>query len=93
MTISRRGLLFGLPLFIAGCQSVPNQQALYGDVPNEPYPLKKVPIEKIKPELRRQEVAYETPHAPGTSCVPHWQTPCPRTWCLATSSRWPRCRA
>ena len=56
MTISRRGLLFGLPLFLAGCQSVPNQQAMYGDIPDEPHPLKKVPLEKIKPELRRQEV-------------------------------------
>ena len=69
MTISRRGLLFGLPLFLAGCQSVPNQQAMYGDMPDEPHPLKKVPLEKIKPELRRQEVAYETKHPAGTIVV------------------------
>lgn len=69
MTISRRGLLLGLPLFLAGCQAATNQQALYGDVPNEPHPLKKVPLEKIKPELRRQEVAYETTHPAGTVVV------------------------
>ncbi|NGO63302.1 L,D-transpeptidase [Rhizobium daejeonense] len=69
MTISRRGLLIGLPLFVAGCQSVPNQKAMYGDRPEEPHPLKQIPIDKIKPELRRQEVAYATTEAAGTVVV------------------------
>lgn len=84
MTISRRGLLFGLPLFLAGCQSVPNQQAMYGDVPDEPHPLKKVPIEKIKPELRRQEVAYESPHPAGTVVV---DTPARRLYYVLGNGR------
>ncbi|MGV8935960.1 MAG: L,D-transpeptidase [Allorhizobium sp.] len=69
MTISRRGLLIGLPLFLAACTSGPSQQAMYGDRPDETFPLKRVPLEKIKPELRRQEVAYETHEAPGTVIV------------------------
>ncbi|EHS51030.1 ErfK/YbiS/YcfS/YnhG family protein [Rhizobium sp. PDO1-076] len=69
MTISRRSLLIGLPLLLAGCQSMPNQQAMYSDVTTEPFPLKKVPLDKIKPELRRQEVAYETAYSAGTVVV------------------------
>lgn len=69
MTISRRSLLIGLPLMLAGCQSMPSQQAMYGDRPEEPHPLKKVPLDKIKPELRRQEVAYETSEPAGTVVV------------------------
>ncbi len=84
MTISRRGLLFGLPLFLAGCQSMPNQQAMYGDLPDEPHPLKKVPLEKIKPELRRQEVAYETGHPAGTVVV---DTPARRLYYILGNGR------
>ncbi|MBW8320748.1 MAG: L,D-transpeptidase [Rhizobium sp.] len=69
MTISRRSLLIGLPLLLAGCQTGPSQQSMYDARPGEPYPLKKVPIDKIKPELRRQEVAYETSQPAGTIVV------------------------
>ena len=69
MTISRRSLLIGLPLLLAGCQTGPSQQSMYDARPNEAFPLKKVPIDKIKPELRRQEVAYETSQPAGTIVV------------------------
>ncbi len=69
MTISRRSLLIGLPLLLAGCQTGPSQQSMYDARPHEPFPLKKVPIDKIKPELRRQEVAYETSQPAGTIVV------------------------
>lgn len=69
MTISRRSLLIGLPLLLAGCQTGPSQQSMYDARPDEPFPLKKVPIDKIKPELRRQDVAYETSQPAGTIVV------------------------
>jgi lipoprotein-anchoring transpeptidase ErfK/SrfK len=71
MTISRRGFLIGLPLLLAGCASsgVMNHQAQYAALPDEEHPVKRVPIDKIKPELRRQEVAYETPYPAGTIVV------------------------
>lgn len=70
MSISRRGLLIGLPLFLAGCSTTTlNPQADYAALPNEKFPLKQVPIEKIKPELRRTEVAYASDYKPGTIVV------------------------
>ncbi|MGF9692862.1 MULTISPECIES: L,D-transpeptidase [unclassified Rhizobium] len=70
MSISRRGLLFGLPLFLAGCSTVRlNPQADYAALPDEKFPLRPVPVDRIKPELRRTEVAYETPYKPGTIVV------------------------
>lgn len=84
MTISRRSLLIGLPLMLAGCQSMPSQQAMYGDRPEEPHPLKKVPLDKIKPELRRQEVAYETSEPAGTVVV---DTPARRLYYVLGNGR------
>ena len=57
MPISRRGLLAGLPLLLAGCASTYNDQQNYAAMPQEDFPLRQVPIDKIKPELRRQQVA------------------------------------
>jgi len=70
MSISRRGFLIGLPLLATGCASsgVYNRDH-YAALPDEQYPLKAVPLEKIKPELRRQVVAYESSHKPGTVVV------------------------
>lgn len=48
---------------------MPNQQAMYGARPEEPHPLRAVPLSEIKPELRRQEVEYATNEAPGTIVV------------------------
>jgi lipoprotein-anchoring transpeptidase ErfK/SrfK len=70
MSISRRGFLLGLPLFVTACASSGvDHRANYAALPDEQYPLKAVPLDKIKPELRRQVVAYETTHKPGTLVV------------------------
>ncbi len=69
MPISRRGLLAGLPLLLAGCASTYNEQQNYAAVPDEEFPLHRVPIDKIKPELRRQQVAFSGNYAPGTVVV------------------------
>ncbi|SOC39990.1 L,D-transpeptidase-like protein [Rhizobium subbaraonis] len=70
MSISRRGLLLGMSALLAGCATnAPNHVANYAAVPDEKFPLKAMPLDKIKPELRRQEVAYEGPHKPGSIVV------------------------
>lgn len=70
MSISRRGFLIGLPLFVTGCASSGvNHRANYAALPDEEFPLRAVSLDKIKPELRRQVVAYETTHKPGTVVV------------------------
>ena len=85
MTISRRGFLIALPLFVAGCSSTGlNSQTNYAALPDEKFPLKQVPIDKIKPELRRQEVAYETTHAAGTVVV---DTPARRAYYVLGDGR------
>lgn len=85
MSISRRGLMFGLPLFLAGCSSVTlNSQLDYAALPEEKFPLKQVPIDRIKPELRRTEVAYETTHKPGTVVV---DTPARRLYYVLENGR------
>lgn len=72
MSISRRGFLAGLPLFLAGCTAVGDYRSAmsnYAALPDEQFPLRAVPLDQIKPELRRQEVAYETRHKAGTVVV------------------------
>jgi lipoprotein-anchoring transpeptidase ErfK/SrfK len=73
MSISRRGFLAGLPLFLAGCTAAGTDYRTamlnYAALPDESFPLRAVPLDKIKPELRRQEVAYETKHPKGTVVV------------------------
>ncbi|MCX8996752.1 L,D-transpeptidase [Rhizobiaceae bacterium BDR2-2] len=71
MTMTRRGLLTGLSLvFLAGCSTTASQhQALYGPKPDEKHPMKAADLTKIKPELRRTEVAYPTTHPAGTIVV------------------------
>ncbi|MGE7370039.1 L,D-transpeptidase [Neorhizobium sp. NPDC001467] len=85
MSISRRGLMFGLPLFLAGCSATTvNQQTNYAALPNEPFPMKQVPIDRIAPELRRQEVAYASAYAPGTVVV---DTPARRAYFILDGGR------
>lgn len=70
MSLSRRGFLIGLPLLVTGCASSGvNHRAHYAALPDEQYPLKAVPLSKIKPELRRQVVAYDTEYKPGTVVI------------------------
>jgi lipoprotein-anchoring transpeptidase ErfK/SrfK len=86
MSISRRGVLFGMPLFLAGCASTNfvQQRQNYAAVPDEKFPLKAMELEKIKPELRRQEVAYETTHPAGTVVV---DTPARRLYYVMGNGR------
>jgi len=76
--------LVGLPLMLAGCASTVPQYTNYAALPNEQFPLKAVPAEKIKPELRRQEVAYETAHPAGTVIV---DTPARRAYYVLGNGR------
>ena len=70
MSISRRGFLLGASALLAGCATnASSDRANYGDRLDEAHPLKAMPLDKIKPELRRQEVAYSTDHAAGTIVV------------------------
>lgn len=70
MSISRRGLLLGLSALLAGCSTNgANQAANYAAIPDEKFPMPAMPLEKIKPELRRQQVAYSTKHDAGTIVV------------------------
>ena len=72
MTISRRGLIFGFgaTALLAGCATDHSaQRANYAARPDEEHPLPAMPLEKIKPELRRTEVDYATAYPAGTIVV------------------------
>ena len=70
MSISRRGLLLGFSALLAGCATNgPNHVANYAAIPDEKFPVPAMPLDKIKPELRRQQVAYATKHDAGTIVV------------------------
>ncbi|HCO53808.1 L,D-transpeptidase [Pelagibacterium nitratireducens] len=76
MSLTRRGFLVGLPLFLAACStrtssSVSSMSMVnaYGPVTDEPFPLAALNARLIKPELRRQRVDYETNHPKGTIVV------------------------
>ncbi|MBL0371110.1 L,D-transpeptidase [Rhizobium sp. KVB221] len=70
MTITRRGLLLGMSALLAGCTTERSvQRANYAARPDETHPLPAMPVEQIKPELRRTEVAYDTSHPAGTIVV------------------------
>lgn len=86
MSISRRGVLFGLPLLLAGCASTNfvQQKANYAALPNEKFPMGAMPLDKISPELRRQEVAYVTTHPVGTVVV---DTPARRLYYIMGNGR------
>jgi len=84
MSISRRGFLAGLPLLLAGCASTINEQTNYAALPNEQFPLKTVAFDKIKPELRRTEVAYTTTHPAGSVVV---DTPARRAYYILGNGR------
>lgn len=72
MSLSRRGFLIGLPLFLAACSSQTTStmpRFAYAAVPDERFPLPALNANMIKPEFRRQEVEYKTSHAKGTVVV------------------------
>ncbi|GAK68997.1 L,D-transpeptidase [Agrobacterium rubi] len=86
MSISRRGVLFGLPLLLAGCASTNfvQQKQNYAAIPDEKFPLRAMELDKINPELRRQEVAYETTYPAGTVVV---DTPARRLYYVMGNGR------
>ncbi|MGB3874695.1 MAG: L,D-transpeptidase [Shinella zoogloeoides] len=85
MSISRRGFLIGASALLAGCATNgTSDRANYGDRLDEKHPLRAMPLDKIKPELRRQEVAYDTPHAAGTIVV---DTPARRLYYVLGNGR------
>jgi lipoprotein-anchoring transpeptidase ErfK/SrfK len=86
MSISRRGVLFGLPLLLAGCASTNfvQQKQNYAAIPDEKFPLRAIELDKINPELRRQEVAYETTYLAGTVVV---DTPARRLYYVMGNGR------
>lgn len=47
----------------------PQYLAMYGERPDEPYPLPATDISEVDPRYLRREVAYETREAPGTIVV------------------------
>lgn len=67
MSISRRGFIVGLPLFMAGCAT--SQYASYGPVQGERFPVAAIPASEIRPELRRSEVAFGGDYSAGTLVV------------------------
>lgn len=85
MPISRRGLLLGMSALLAGCTTEgTSYRSNYAAIPDERFPLKAMPLDKIKPELRRQEVAYETSHPEGTIVV---DTPARRAYYVLGNGR------
>ncbi|MFM2278460.1 MAG: hypothetical protein RLZZ444_691 [Pseudomonadota bacterium] len=70
MSISRRGFVLGLSALLAGCSSQHSEQkANYAAKPSEPYPLPAMPLDKIKPELRRTEIEFASNEPAGTIIV------------------------
>jgi lipoprotein-anchoring transpeptidase ErfK/SrfK len=70
MGLSRRGFIIGLPLLAAGCTTeFRNDRLNYAAVPHDRFPLEALSLEKVKPELRRREVAYDGRHEAGTIVV------------------------
>ncbi len=85
MPVSRRGFILGLPLFMAGCAgSYRNDYLNYAAVPDERFPIKAMPLSSIDPELRRQEVAYETRQSAGTIVI---DTPARRLYYVLGNGR------
>lgn len=85
MSISRRGFLLGASALLAGCATNgTGDRANYADRLDEKHPLRAMPLDKIKPELRRQEVAYDTGHAAGTVVV---DTPARRLYYVLGNGR------
>ena len=70
MSITRRGLLLGSFAMLAGCSSTGrNDRANYAARPDETHPMPAMKLDKIKPELRRAEIASDGPYGAGTVVV------------------------
>ncbi|WP_157015331.1 L,D-transpeptidase [Mesorhizobium xinjiangense] len=71
MSISRRSLLFGLPLFVAGCSvtNIRSDALNYAAIRSEAFPIDALPLNKINPDLRRREVDFDGDYPAGTIIV------------------------
>lgn len=83
--MTRRSAALMMPLLLAACVSrqqepfevarapgayvSPEYLAMYGEMPDETYPLPATDISEVNPRFLRQEVAYPTAEAPGTIVV------------------------
>ena len=61
--LSRRSLVVGLPLLMAGCASG------YGTVTDNGFPVQGVDVSNINPEMLRKEVAWSGKEKPGNIVV------------------------
>lgn len=76
---SRRSLLAGsaaglCAMALPGCatstgMSRAEAARAYGPVPDEPYPIPEVDLDRVDPEFWRRTVSYDTDEAPGTVIV------------------------
>lgn len=71
MSISRRSLIFGLPMFVAGCSTGQYRTDVlnYAAVRDEAFPIDPLPLSQIKPDLRRREVEFDEGYSAGTIVV------------------------
>lgn len=85
MSISRRGLIFGSLAVLAGCTTnSATQRSNYAAKPEETHPIPAMPLDKIKPELRRTEVDYPSSERPGTVII---DTPARRLYYILGDGR------
>ena len=80
MHLTRRSVLAGLPILVAGCATYrppgvtgsrydPAYVAMYGPVPGEPFPVPAVDLSQVDPRYYRREVEYPGNQPPGTIIV------------------------
>lgn len=81
--MTRRSAALMMPMLLAACvgsrqepfevarapRISPEYLAMYGDMPDETFPLPATDISEVNPRFLRQEVAYPTREAPGTIVV------------------------
>jgi lipoprotein-anchoring transpeptidase ErfK/SrfK len=81
VVISRRTLICGTPILLAGCVTQqtsmpallpslsPQYLSMYAAVAGEPFPVEAVDLTSVNPDFLRREVAFRTPEQPGTIVV------------------------
>ncbi|SMH55267.1 L,D-transpeptidase [Mesorhizobium australicum] len=81
MMITRRSLLAGASLALAGCSMqqrpsiAPGPTAetsyatMYSSIDTEPFPVPAIDLKRVKPQFLRRVVVYETERQPGTIVV------------------------
>jgi lipoprotein-anchoring transpeptidase ErfK/SrfK len=82
--LTRRSAALMMPLLLAACVGArpepfevarrgravsPEYLAMYGEMPDEQFPLPETDISEVDPRFLRQEVSYPTREAPGTIVV------------------------